>query len=85
MRAGPGAHPCRSAQAFGAILQLVPRAESVVKLNAVCMECFQEAAYTRRLGLEKEVAARVSGGRGGRGRCWVLCPLRPGLRAPRSR
>ncbi|VTJ77008.1 Hypothetical predicted protein [Marmota monax] len=42
-------------KAFGAILNLVPLAESVVKLTAVCMECFREAAYTKRLGLEKEV------------------------------
>lgn len=40
---------------FGNILNLVPLAESVVKLNAVCMECFKEAAYTKRLGAEKEV------------------------------
>ncbi|XP_012891518.1 PREDICTED: thymidine kinase, cytosolic isoform X2 [Dipodomys ordii] len=42
-------------KAFGAILNLVPLAESVVKLTAVCMECFREASYTKRLGLEKEV------------------------------
>ncbi|XP_012516778.1 PREDICTED: thymidine kinase, cytosolic isoform X1 [Propithecus coquereli] len=42
-------------KAFGAILNLVPLAESVVKLTAVCMECFREAAYTKRLGTEKEV------------------------------
>lgn len=42
-------------KAFGTILNLVPLAESVVKLTAVCMECFREAAYTKRLGLEKEV------------------------------
>ncbi|XP_076879689.1 thymidine kinase, cytosolic [Brachyhypopomus gauderio] len=40
---------------FGSILNLVPLAESVVKLNAVCMQCFKEAAYTKRLGAEKEV------------------------------
>ncbi|KAI4880728.1 hypothetical protein NFI96_024527 [Prochilodus magdalenae] len=40
---------------FGNILSLVPLAESVVKLNAVCMECFKEASYTKRLGAEKEV------------------------------
>ncbi|KAL1005514.1 hypothetical protein UPYG_G00060060 [Umbra pygmaea] len=40
---------------FGNILNLVPLAESVVKLNAVCMQCYQEAAYTKRLGAEKEV------------------------------
>ncbi|KAM9296769.1 thymidine kinase, cytosolic [Gastrophryne carolinensis] len=44
-------------KAFGDILNLVPLAESVVKLNAVCMECYRyrEAAYTKRLGSEKEV------------------------------
>ncbi|XP_078427281.1 thymidine kinase, cytosolic [Cetorhinus maximus] len=42
-------------KAFGNILNLVPLAESVVKLNAVCMECYGEAAYTKRLGAEKEV------------------------------
>ncbi|XP_036766306.1 thymidine kinase, cytosolic isoform X2 [Manis pentadactyla] len=41
-------------KAFGTILNLVPLAESVVKLTAVCMECFREAAYTKRLGTEKE-------------------------------
>lgn len=44
-------------QAFGSILNLVPLAESVVKLNAVCMECFREASYTKRLGAEREVSA----------------------------
>ncbi|KAM6164323.1 thymidine kinase, cytosolic [Rhynchocyon petersi] len=42
-------------KAFGNILNLVPLAESVVKLTAVCMECFREASYTKRLGAEKEV------------------------------
>ncbi|XP_054989296.1 thymidine kinase, cytosolic isoform X2 [Sorex araneus] len=42
-------------KAFGNILNLVPLAESVVKLTAVCMQCFREAAYTKRLGVEKEV------------------------------
>ncbi|XP_014842061.1 PREDICTED: thymidine kinase, cytosolic [Poecilia mexicana] len=40
---------------FGNILNLVPLAESVVKLHAVCMQCYKEAAYTKRLGAEKEV------------------------------
>ncbi|KAG5853509.1 hypothetical protein ANANG_G00026710 [Anguilla anguilla] len=40
---------------FGDILGLVPLAESVVKLNAVCMHCYKEAAYTKRLGSETEV------------------------------
>ncbi|XP_051889120.1 thymidine kinase, cytosolic [Pristis pectinata] len=42
-------------KAFGNILNLVPLAESVVKLSAVCMNCYREAAYTKRLGFEKEV------------------------------
>ncbi|XP_027277690.1 thymidine kinase, cytosolic isoform X1 [Cricetulus griseus] len=57
-------------KAFGSILNLVPLAESVVKLTAVCMECFREAAYTKRLGLEKEVpscAAVHGAGWGGLG------------------
>lgn len=53
-------------------MNLVPLAESVVKLTAVCMECFREAAYTKRLGVEKEVAAphllqRMGGWGAGRG------------------
>lgn len=47
--------PVSLLQAFGSILNLVPLAESVVKLNAVCMECYREASYTKRLGAEREV------------------------------
>ncbi|XP_072339694.1 thymidine kinase, cytosolic [Scyliorhinus torazame] len=42
-------------KAFGNILNLVPLAESVVKLSAVCTKCYGEAAYTKRLGAEQEV------------------------------
>ncbi|XP_078257720.1 thymidine kinase, cytosolic, partial [Rhinoraja longicauda] len=42
-------------KAFGNILNLVPLAESVVKLTAVCMNCYREAAFTKRLGVEKKV------------------------------
>ncbi|XP_029783941.1 thymidine kinase, cytosolic isoform X1 [Suricata suricatta] len=52
-------------KAFGTILNLVPLAESVVKLTAVCMECFREAAYTKRLGAEKEVPPPAVWGLGG--------------------
>ncbi len=48
-----------SVQPFGNILNLVPLAESVVKLNAVCMQCFKEAAYTKRLGAEQEVRTKT--------------------------
>ncbi|XP_047434210.1 thymidine kinase, cytosolic [Mugil cephalus] len=40
---------------FGNILNLIPLAESVVKLHAVCMQCYREACYTKRIGEEKEV------------------------------
>ena len=43
-------------QPFGNILNLVPLAESVVKLKAVCMVCYNDAAFTRRLGTETEVS-----------------------------
>jgi len=45
---------------FGDILNLVPIAESIVKLNAVCMMCFQEASFTKRKG--SETALEVIGG-----------------------
>lgn len=78
----PRANTSATRQAFGTILHLLPLAESVVKLNAVCMECFREAAYTKRLGQEKEVVARCSPGEGGSGCC--ACSSRP-LCVPRSR
>ncbi|KAK3909363.1 Thymidine kinase, cytosolic [Frankliniella fusca] len=40
---------------FGDILRLIPLAESVVKLKAVCMACFNDASFTKRTTLEKEL------------------------------
>lgn len=40
---------------FGKILQLVPIAESVVKLSAVCVSCFGDASFTQRITGEEEV------------------------------
>ncbi|EEC04914.1 thymidine kinase, putative [Ixodes scapularis] len=40
---------------FPTIMELVPLSESVIKLTAVCMICYAEASYTKRLGMEKEV------------------------------
>ncbi|XP_033751034.1 thymidine kinase, cytosolic-like [Pecten maximus] len=40
---------------FGDILNLVPLAESVIKLSAVCMTCNSEGSFTKRKGQEKEV------------------------------
>nr|XP_045595564.1 thymidine kinase, cytosolic-like isoform X2 [Procambarus clarkii] len=45
---------------FGNILHLVPLAESVVKLTAVCMICYEEASYTKRTSTE--TAVEVIGG-----------------------
>ena len=42
-------------QEFGQILHLIPLAESVIKLTAVCMICFEEASFTKRIGQEKEL------------------------------
>lgn len=40
---------------FGNILSLVPLAESVVKLSAICMQCYMEAAFSKRTGTEQEL------------------------------
>ncbi len=40
---------------FGEVLQLLPMSEHVTKLNAVCMVCFKDAPFTRRLGSETKV------------------------------
>ena len=44
---------------FGPVLNLIPVAESVVKLKAVCMICFKDAAFTKRLGSEKQVCTSI--------------------------
>ena len=40
---------------FNSILQLIPLAEDVCKLKAVCSTCRQDAAFTKRLTKETEV------------------------------
>ncbi|CAD5117465.1 DgyrCDS6233 [Dimorphilus gyrociliatus] len=40
---------------FGEILELVPLAENVTKLTAVCMTCYGDASFTKRKGGEKEI------------------------------
>lgn len=40
---------------FGNILSLVPLAEQVIKLSAVCIECGNEAAFTRRTVESQEI------------------------------
>ncbi|KAL5017868.1 hypothetical protein ScPMuIL_003590 [Solemya velum] len=46
---------------FGDILNLVPLAENVIKLTAVCMTCFNEGSFTKRIG--SETAIEVIGGK----------------------
>src|SRR5690348_9043635 len=45
---------------FGNVLNLVPLAESVCKLNAVCMLCQKDAAFTKRT--VQDTALEVIGG-----------------------
>jgi hypothetical protein len=45
---------------FGSVLDLIPLAESVTKLSAVCMLCYNDASFTERLG--DELAVEVIGG-----------------------
>ena len=40
---------------FANILDLVPLAEHVIKLTAVCMICFEDGSYTKRITEDKEV------------------------------
>lgn len=40
---------------FGSVLNLVPLAETVTKLTAVCMMCQADAAFSLRLGSETQV------------------------------
>ncbi|EKX33348.1 hypothetical protein GUITHDRAFT_158919 [Guillardia theta CCMP2712] len=45
---------------FGAVTSLVPKAESIIKLTAVCKLCHQEASFTRRT--TADVALEAIGG-----------------------
>jgi thymidine kinase len=40
---------------FANVMELIPLAESVVKLSAVCMVCNRDAAFSKRLSDETEV------------------------------
>ncbi|TMW57262.1 hypothetical protein Poli38472_003187 [Pythium oligandrum] len=40
---------------FGSVCDLIPAAESVIKLNAVCTCCGRDAAFTRRIVSDKSV------------------------------
>ena len=40
---------------FANVINLVPLAEHVIKLHAVCMGCFGKGSYTKRISEDKEV------------------------------
>ena len=46
-------------KAFASILELIPLSEHVVKLNAVCMTCFGDGSFTKRISADTEVLLSV--------------------------
>jgi thymidine kinase len=40
---------------FGSLLDLIPLAEEVTKLNAICMLCSKDAAFTKRISNETDI------------------------------
>ena len=42
-------------QPFGRTLDLIPLAEDILKLSAVCVYCGHDAAFSKRVSSEKEV------------------------------
>ncbi|AEN03663.1 thymidine kinase [Yokapox virus] len=40
---------------FGNVLNLIPLSETVTKLTAVCMKCFKDASFSKRIGTETEI------------------------------
>ena len=42
-------------KAFGKIVDLIPLAEKVSKLSAVCVYCSQEAAFTKRVIASRQI------------------------------
>jgi len=40
---------------FGSVLELIPLSEQVTKLSAVCVLCYNDASFTRRLGSETKI------------------------------
>ncbi|KAG6957737.1 hypothetical protein JG687_00009798 [Phytophthora cactorum] len=46
-------------RAFDKVVELIPTAEKVIKLNAICSSCGQDAAFTRRLVADKTLEVRT--------------------------
>ena len=47
---------------FGDILSLIPLSENVTKLNSVCMNCFGDAAFSKRITAEDDGKVELIGG-----------------------
>eukprot|EP01133_Synstelium_polycarpum_P005881 gene5881-6803_t len=45
---------------FGSVLDLVPKAENITKLTAVCMICYKDASFTRRI-VEDDTVELIGG------------------------
>jgi thymidine kinase len=61
-------------RAFGRVLDLVPLADSVVKLTAVCHTCGADAPFTRRIGADTRT--EVIGGSEAYAACCRACLTR---------
>ncbi|KAG6959171.1 hypothetical protein JG688_00010194 [Phytophthora aleatoria] len=46
-------------KAFDKVVELIPTADKVIKLNAICSSCGQDAAFTRRLVADKTLEVRT--------------------------
>lgn len=46
---------------FGNILKLVPKAESVIKLTAVCMKCNLDASFSQKIAGDKSKTEDIGG------------------------
>ena len=46
---------------FGRVLELIPLAESVIKLYAICPVCFKEASFTQRIGKDDQREIVIGG------------------------
>ena len=42
-------------QPFGDVLNLIPIAENVVKLSAICMKCYKNASFTKRKSEDQQL------------------------------
>ena len=56
---------------FGSMINLVPLAENVVKLTAVCLNCYGEGSFSKRNCVNTQL--EIIGGAGGAERYMAVC------------